>query len=161
MPALESTKKQPIRSDVYRRDWRRQNLEEVFSKVAPEWSRIKNEETPAQNKACIHIRARNPSIHLTDDPKRRIFSFLVDQWYKDTALFSSLSEKISHPSYLRIIKMGDSAVPLILTEMKRRPGHWFSALDILTEGATPAAGAKTLTQATAAWIKWGEDEGYL
>lgn len=100
-------------------------------------------------------------VHQPSDSNRLLFSILAKDWYKETALISSLAEKISHPSYLRIIRMGDEAVPLILEEMRKRPAHWFAALDVLVDKEKPAKDAKTLTQAAVAWIKWGEDNGYL
>lgn len=89
------------------------------------------------------------------------FLRLANLWRKDTAMLSSLSKKVTHPAYQRIIGMGPTALPMILREMKRKPGHWFWALDAITQGESPAEGCETFAEATAAWIKWGEAKGVL
>lgn len=105
-------------------------------------------------------------IRLVSDPAPRpiledSFSQLVKTWRRETAIHSSILKKVTHPAYLRIIGMGPDAIPLILKEMKRRPGHWFCALDAVTQGDSPVQDWQNLEQATQAWIKWGETKGYL
>jgi len=68
---------------------------------------------------------------------------------------------VLHPAYQRIIGMGPAAIPLILREMKKKPGHWLWALDALTNGESPASGSQNLMEATEAWLRWGESRGYL
>ncbi len=102
-------------------------------------------------------------------PKKRIapafdeakFLNLVFWWRKETSSSSSLLKKVMHPAYQTIMAKGPSVIPLILKEMKRRPGHWFWALEYLTDGENPAADCANLTEATRAWIGWGEANGYL
>jgi hypothetical protein len=89
------------------------------------------------------------------------FKRLAEEWTRATSIHSSLSKKVLHPAYQRIIGMGPAAIPLILKEMRRRPGHWFWALDAITEGQSPRQDWKTLEEATQAWINWGEIKGYL
>jgi len=77
-------------------------------------------------------------------------------------MHSSLNKKVMHPSYQRIIGMGRDALPLILKEMKVNPGHWFWALDAITQGEeNPAKDCESITEAACAWIKWGEDRNLL
>ena len=76
-------------------------------------------------------------------------------------MHSSMTKKALHPAYQRIIGMGPAAIPFIIREMKRKPGHWFWALDAVTQGENPAKDSETLTEATRAWIAWGEAKGYL
>lgn len=64
---------------------------------------------------------------------RTKFKDLADEWHRDTDASSSIQRKISHPAYLKIIKMGKAAIPFILEELETRPGHWFIALNIITE----------------------------
>jgi hypothetical protein len=97
------------------------------------------------------------SSTITDIDEAR-FRRLAAEWEEDTIMQSSLGKIAMHPSYQRIIGMGPAAIPLILREMKRKPGHWFWALDALTGGTSPAKGCKTVTEATEAWIRWGEEQ---
>ncbi len=89
------------------------------------------------------------------------FRRLADEWERETAMHSVTSKIVLHPAYQRIIGMGPTVIPLILRQMKKKPGHWFWALDALTGGESPAEGAANLLEATSSWIKWGESKGYL
>ena len=90
------------------------------------------------------------------------FAALADQWKRETGMLSSVSRKIQHPAYKKIIALGEPAIPLILHELKERPGHWFAALEALTEASPlPAAGRVDMSRAAAAWLDWGKQHGYL
>jgi hypothetical protein len=103
------------------------------------------------------------SVMSADEAK---FRRLVDEWHEETDMHSSLLRVISHPAYLKIIAMGQDAIPMILREMKRGPGHWLPAIQVLTEdllvaGEDPARGCTTSSEARAAWVRWGVSKGYL
>ena len=89
------------------------------------------------------------------------FGRLAEEWERATIFLSSLTKIVLHPAYQRIIGMGPAAIPLILREMKKKPGHWLWALDALTNGESPASGSQNLMEATEAWLRWGESRGYL
>jgi hypothetical protein len=147
--------------------------------IAPFLSHVKREAELCHRSRYSELREWGISVPVrtrtwTDEPKRHVrikiekkadlsaeFQTLSRRWSKETSHLSSLLQKVTHDSYQRIIAMGPPAIPLILKEMKRKPGHWFWALDHLTKGENPAEGCGTLTQAAAAWIKWGESKGYL
>ncbi len=40
---------------------------------------------------------------------------------------------VAHPSYLRIVGLGRSVIPLILRELRDRPTYWFAALQALAD----------------------------
>lgn len=86
------------------------------------------------------------------DPATR-FATLRDQWERDTAILSNLTQIVAHPAYREIVSMGRDAVPLIIGELRRDPHHWFSALAEIV-GADHAAGATTLDEAARRWIAW-------
>jgi hypothetical protein len=90
------------------------------------------------------------------------FSLLAAQWIKETSYEPSLTKKSMHPAYQRIIAMGPIAIPLILREMQKRPGHWFWALECLIQDEpNPAFGCGNLADARSAWLEWGGSKGYL
>lgn len=93
----------------------------------------------------------------------REFQALVQQWKRETAIAGHLSKIVIHPAYQRIMAMGpQDAIPLILQELSRSPGHWFWALhNLVPAGADPAHGTTTIGDATRAWLEWGKREGYL
>lgn len=104
---------------------------------------------------CLTSIARRRS-----DPAAK-FTDLKREWEFDTALLSSITDMATHPSYQQIIGMGPSAVPLILSELKEKPGHWFWALQSLT-GENPVLPSQRgrIKEMTEAWLCWGRNQGY-
>jgi hypothetical protein len=88
------------------------------------------------------------------------FKALSDQWRRETLHTSSLTKMITHPSYLRIIGMGQSFLPLLLRELDVRPDHWLVALNAIT-GVDPAPVGSNFDEAVNAWLDWGRRQGYL
>ena len=89
-----------------------------------------------------------------------LFQELADQWRRETAHLSLAIKKVMHPAYQRIIGLGPGAVPLILRELQRRPGHWFWALNAIT-GEDPARPEDTISEAAHAWLRWGKEHQYI
>ena len=90
------------------------------------------------------------------------FARLYETWRTATVLDSSTTQKVSHPAYLAIVAMGPPAVPLILRELARRPGHWGPALSAIT-GAVPYAPELEgdLRAIARAWLAWGRLRGLV
>ncbi len=90
------------------------------------------------------------------------FLMLKDKWKAETVLLSSITEIAMHPAYQQIIGMGLTAVPLILAEMEREPGHWFWALKSIT-GTDPTLPEDKghMRRMTESWLRWGREHGYL
>jgi len=64
------------------------------------------------------------------------------------------------PSYQRIISLGHRIVPLIISELRDRPDHWFWALQSITGvNPIPDAAAGNLRLMTRAWLEWARGEG--
>src|SRR5437879_2039219 len=81
--------------------------------------------------AYIHVQVALSGA-LDRDETRRRFEALSSRWHNETALLSSISEKAMHPAYQAIIGIGREAVPHILHELQKQPGHWFWALSAIT-----------------------------
>ncbi|WP_445248967.1 hypothetical protein [Microcoleus sp. OTE_8_concoct_300] len=66
-----------------------------------------------------------------------------------------------HPAYQEIISMGTHIVPLLLSELKRNPLYWLSALSAIT-GENPIKPEQRgrVKQMASAWIDWGRNQGY-
>ncbi len=88
------------------------------------------------------------------------FRLLAEQWRVDTQHLSQISKKVIHPSYLRIIGMGEAAVPLILEELRDRPAHWFAALQSTTN-ANPVSPGSSPAASRDAWLAWGRGHGFI
>jgi len=141
----------------YPPQWRRRRTAtRPSSAEAPQFSWIFTQQVVPQRLFTLSV-APAEYGHVSES----IFNDLVSLWRRETVALSSLEKKAMHPAYQRIIALGPGVIPLILREMKRKPGHWFWALDALTQGLNPAHYCKNLTEATQAWISWGESQGYL
>ena len=89
------------------------------------------------------------------------FSRLAAAWKAGRGATSSLTAMAMHPSYQQIIGMGPVAVPLLLRELERQPDHWFWALKAITAAdPVPPDDRGKLAEMTAAWVRWGRDQGY-
>lgn len=90
------------------------------------------------------------------------FQDLVFTWKSDTRFYSALPQIVMHPAYLEIIGMGSAAIPLILRELKKKPGHWDLALSAIT-GDNPIQPDQRgkMAEIAKAWLRWGEEKGYI
>ena len=104
-------------------------------------------------RAC-RFRKRTPVIEAFGVQKT--FGQLAHQWRNETMLLSSMTKKLMHPAYLRIIGLGPRALPLLLSELKREPAYWFRALSAIS-GDDPVPAGATFTQAVEAWLDWGRE----
>ncbi|MBI3355838.1 MAG: hypothetical protein HY038_03540 [Nitrospirae bacterium] len=94
------------------------------------------------------------------DPVTR-FLTLKDRWETETCLLSSASDIAMHPAYQQIIGMGPTAIPLILSEMRKKPDHWFWALRSITgeDPVLPEHKGK-IKKMTEDWLRWAKIRGY-
>jgi hypothetical protein len=62
----------------------------------------------------------------------------------------------------KIIAIGPDVISLILAELRERPDHWFWALHVLADAdPVPASDTGHFQKMAAAWITWGEDNGFI
>lgn len=94
------------------------------------------------------------------DELRVEFEALTKKWLRETRHLSLVARKITHPAYLRIIGMGEAAIPLILEALRDKPAHWFVALRATTN-LDPSHLDDSPLEARDAWIGWGIKEGYI
>lgn len=114
------------------------------------------------HKATKHVTLSAVSRFVVDAARdmadRAQFELLADAWYADTMVSSSSTEMYGHDAYRQIIAMGETAVPLILAEMRVGHLHWGAALTEIT-GEAPDAKARSPKAATEAWLAWAHDQG--
>ena len=86
---------------------------------------------------------------------------MIDSWI-DAIKYQSLeSQQIKHPSFLRIIAIGNNILPYIFEEFSKRPFvAWLKALQAIT-GHDVASEAKNYKEAVELWLKWGRQNNYL
>jgi hypothetical protein len=90
------------------------------------------------------------------------FKQLATQWRNETKFLSSITDKVLHPCYQRIIGLGPDAIPIILLELRKRGEHWFWALESIT-GENPVLPEHygDIENMAHDWIEWGKRKGYL
>ena len=137
---------------------------------------IKDEECPhcqpnpegewrRQSKTCMHNDAVGSAVsRLRVDigpADRERFQELADRWESETVLLSNSDLAAEHPAHREIVSMGEPAVPLILERMQLQGGHWFHALREMTNANPMKPDDRGNVGAMqAAWLEWGERNGY-
>jgi hypothetical protein len=101
-----------------------------------------------------------PNIARREDTGKAMFYRLFVQWRKETGAVSIAQQKHYHPTYLKIIGMGERAVPFLLAEVEKGSRYLFVALEAIT-GENPAWHASSIYQARRAWIVWGLEHGMI
>ena len=90
-----------------------------------------------------------------------VFAHLVNQWHEERGATSSVSEMVECPSYLKIIEMGQKALPLIVAQIRREaddPDHWFAALEAITgDDPVPEAAYGDTVKMAEAWLTWAKE----
>ncbi len=90
------------------------------------------------------------------------FARLRDQWKHDSRYLSNTAQMALLWPYQQLIGMGMDAVPLILSELKREPDHWFWALEAITgENPVPKDDVGDVEASAKAWVSWGEQKGLV
>ena len=118
---------------------------------------------PVGDVAARVTRFRDDLARLAgDDRSASEFAALARIWRKERGVVSSAREMATHPAYLRIIGMGERAVPLILEDLRKKPDHWFVALHAIT-GANPVPeeARGRLNEMANVWVLWGNEHGYI
>jgi hypothetical protein len=89
---------------------------------------------------------------------KELFRTLSEKWKAETSHISLVTQRISHPEYLKILSMGKTVVPYILEELEHDIEHWFHALTLLTgENPIPRDFRGTTEEAAQLWIRWGRE----
>jgi hypothetical protein len=118
------------------------------------WSQPKRESAVSSGPSAMRPR---PDVSL-----HRQFSALAEQWRRETAPLSSVTEIVLHPAYQRIIGMGQAALPFILADLAQQPDHWFWALRAITaENPVAHEDAGNLGRMRDAWVRLGRERGWL
>jgi hypothetical protein len=115
-----------------------------------------------QTNTVTLMSSRNLSTASAADEQK--FHRLADRWRKETFFSSSITNNLTHPDYLRIMAMGERAIPLILRELEERGGHWFMALRYIVDendNPVPPEHNGKIKLMTEDWLEWGRRNRYL
>jgi hypothetical protein len=89
------------------------------------------------------------------------FDGLVTRWINAIKYLSTEKQQKDHPAFLRIVGMGERALPFIFEEFSKRPFvAWLSALEAIV-GKDITAETMSFREAVSCWLEWGKAKGYL
>lgn len=110
-----------------------------------------------------YLMSRRDLLAPTSEDRQK-FRRLANRWREETFFSSSITNNLFHPAYLKMMAMGEKALPLILHELEERGGQWIMALrHIVDEDEYPdkpndVGKPKELKEA---WLEWGRRNDYL
>jgi hypothetical protein len=115
---------------------------------------------------CVLLVSPLKSEFLADSASENWLKFqnLVKQWRDERGARSSITETVMIPAYQKIIGMGETALPLILAQLRSEgdePDQWFWALRAITE-ANPIKPEDqgNFQKMAQAWLQWAENGVY-
>lgn len=110
----------------------------------------------------LAIESTNPYAY-EDLTVRDKFLLLSGIWRFERPNMSSFrKDRINHPAYQEIVKMGMVVVPFILKDLDDRLDDWFDALERITgENPVPKESYGKLSEMRTIWQLWGEERGFF
>ena len=89
------------------------------------------------------------------------FRRLEALWESDTMVLSDANKIIAHPAFQEIICMGETVIPLLLSDLEKKPCLWVWALPRIT-GESPVSLSEggNILKMSEAWVRWGREKGY-
>ena len=83
------------------------------------------------------------------------FNQLSSEVIEDCMMVSSPTNIALHPSYQKIIGMGEEVLPLLLKKLDETPIFWFWALEAITGiNPIPKSHRGNIPKMVKDWIKW-------
>jgi hypothetical protein len=92
------------------------------------------------------------------------FNTLATAWKIQTGHFSTTFHKVNNTNYLKIIGMGEKALPYILRDLEEAPEHWFVALNSIAKPEINPVNEEDfgdMTQMSKAWVNWGRENNII
>ena len=90
------------------------------------------------------------------------FDKLFHGWRNETAGHSSPESIVLNDNYLRIIAMGEAAIPLLLEELKKKPVNIFRALRVLAHhDPIKPEDEGNINKMAKAWLDWGRENNLI
>jgi hypothetical protein len=90
------------------------------------------------------------------------FKQFAKQWKNESRYMSNTAQMAMLRSYQNIIGMGEPAIPMILEELRRKPDHWFWALEAITlENPVSQEAMGKVEEMANEWVQWGIKKGYI
>jgi hypothetical protein len=115
----------------------------------------------------LSLRALTPNVVYEGSPNISQSDLLelefyrrAENWKYETSSFSSITKKMRHQDYLKIIEMGVNVLPFILRSLMKEPDHWFVALKSITNEDPIPYGA-SFQDSVNGWLAWGRERDLI
>jgi hypothetical protein len=144
-------------------DWSKNPVEQSRQESAPSRysHQIKGYQLTRREKTNWSIFFISPNAQGLTEAEAK-FRYYASKWKEEIGGESSLTNITNNMNYLRIIRIGAEAIPLILQELQQHPAPWFVALRAITEDDSVGRNSPGNFRAmAAAWIQWGKDHGHI
>jgi hypothetical protein len=105
------------------------------------------------------VYAGSPNISQSDLLELEFYR-RAENWKYETSSLSSITKKMRHQDYLKIIEMGVDVLPFILRSLMKEPDHWFVALKSITNEDPISYGA-SFQDAVNGWLAWGRERDLI
>lgn len=76
-------------------------------------------------------------------------------WQDETLFTSSVAEKVTNSNFIKIVELGEEAIPLILEDINFNPSNLVWALNAIT-GRRISDENISVAEACKRWVKWGK-----
>ena len=98
------------------------------------------------------------TVYRSVDVREQEFNHLMEKWREERDEFSSfLTDWYACSSYMRIVGLGRSMLPLIIQRLEAEDvesGHWCAALEAITGHSPLPEGPCNVAQMAEAWVEW-------
>lgn len=91
--------------------------------------------------------------------KIRLRSY-VKKWRRETAFLSDVNKIISNSNFVKIVNLGNKAVPSILAEIQQSPSNLVWSLNLIC-GFNISKTPISMEDACRLWVKWGLKESLI
>lgn len=132
------------------------------SRFIAEVARLRSQGAPPSRSRVILRPSQGGGVKNASDTLRREFQKHERKWVAETMFHSSPVERYLHPSYARIIGLGQPVIPHILASLEKTPNDWFYALRAITgENPVPDSIAGDVVAMSGVWLDWGKARGLI
>lgn len=101
-------------------------------------------------------------MNLYDENLKNEFETAKKEWLDSTNLKSTIFTSITHPAHLKIIRLGEEVIPLMLADLKKNRNHWFITLALITrENPVKKNHLGNIEKMAGDWLEWGKNRSMI
>lgn len=87
------------------------------------------------------------------------FNRLAERWKKNKEIYSLAALVWNDKNYLKILGMGETALPFILKDLEKTRSNWFHALPLITkENPVKKEDEGNWDKMVTSWLDWAKEK---